>query len=144
MKLKILYHLDLLFLKTHNKSMLEEWRRKLREASQGRAVLVEGKRDRWALQRFGIKNVFTLEGKRLSDLPDLLEDFREVVLLFDLDKHGERINTKVKEILEKQGYILIEDFREELRNKGIIYVEDLHGEVGGPDCSTGAGQAYKA
>ncbi len=41
--------------------------------SQSSAVLVEGKRDRQALQRLGIKNIFTLEGKRLTDLPNLLE-----------------------------------------------------------------------
>lgn len=124
--------------------MLEDWKKRLRDASQSRAVLVEGKRDRWALQKFGVKNIFTLEGKRFTDLPDLLEGFGEVILLFDLDKHGERINAKVKEILEKQGYILIEDFREELRNKGILYVEDIDGEICSPNCPTGAGQAHKA
>ncbi len=124
--------------------MLEDWLKRLRELSQRDAVLVEGKRDRQALQRFGIKNIFTLEGKRFADLPDLLEGFERVVLLFDLDKHGERINTKVKEILKKQGYILIEDFREELRGRGIIYVEDIDGEIHSPNPSTGAGQAHKA
>lgn len=121
------------------KGMLEEWKRKLREASQNRAVLVEGKRDRMVLQRYGVRNIFTLEGKRLTDLPDLLEGFGEVVLLLDLDRHGERIKAKVGEILKKQGYILIEDFREELREKGIICVEDIDGEISGPDHVAGAG-----
>ncbi len=119
--------------------MLEGWLKKLREVSQNSAVLVEGKKDRQALQKLGIKNIFTLEGKRLTDLPDLLEGFEKVVLLFDLDKHGERINSKVKEILTKQGYILIEDFREELRTKGIIYVEDIDGKGRTSKRTDGAG-----
>ncbi len=120
--------------------MLEEWLKELRKVSESSAVIVEGKRDRQALQKLGIKNIFTLEGKRLTDLPDLLEGFEKVVLLFDLDKHGERINSKVKEILTKQGYILIEDFREELRSRGILYVEDIDGEIRNLRCTDGAGQ----
>ncbi len=108
--------------------MLEEWIKKLREASKDKAVLVEGKRDKRALSKFGVRNIFTLEGKRLSDLPDLLEGYSEVILLLDLDKHGERIKEKVKTILESQGYILIEELREELRSMGIIHVEDIDGE----------------
>jgi len=119
--------------------MFEEWLKRLREISNNSAVLVGGKRDRQALQKFGVKNIFTLEGKRLTDLPDLLEGFERVLLLFDLDKHGERINSKVKEILSKQGYILIEDFREELRSRRILYVEDINGEIRDLRCTDGAG-----
>lgn len=108
--------------------MLREWLQKLREASKTRAVLVEGKRDKQALLRHGVKNIFTLEGKRFSDLPELLEGFSEVILLFDLDKHGERINSKVKALLSSQGYILIEDLREELRRLGIMFVEEIDGK----------------
>ena len=109
---------------------MKEWLDKLRNASKDSAVLVEGKRDKRALQKYGIKNVITLEGKRFTELPDLLEGFSRVILLFDLDKHGERIKEKVKEILTKQGYILIEDFREELRHMGINFVEDIDGKGG--------------
>jgi 5S rRNA maturation endonuclease (ribonuclease M5) len=124
--------------------MLEEWAKRLREASQTRAVLVEGKRDREALKRLGIKNIFTLEGKRFADLPDLLEGFQEVILLFDLDPHGERINSKVKEILAREGYILIEEFREDLRNTGINFVEELYGKGCGAERPSGSGQDDKA
>jgi len=124
--------------------MLEGWLKRLREASKRSAVLVEGKRDRRALQCLGVKNIFTLEGKRFSDLPDLLEGFKEVVLLFDLDKHGERINLKVKEILTSQGYILIEDFREELKELGILFVEDIYGEGSSLKCTPRTGQVDKA
>ncbi|MCS7171054.1 MAG: toprim domain-containing protein [Aquificaceae bacterium] len=123
--------------------MLKSWIERLCEASRENAVLVEGKRDRERLQKYGIKNIFTLEGKRFSDLPDILEGFQRVILLIDLDKNGEKINKKVKEILEKQGYILIEDFREELRKIGITFVEELNGEVGHTKCAPCSGQAHK-
>ncbi|MFN3598342.1 MAG: toprim domain-containing protein [Aquificaceae bacterium] len=123
--------------------MLREWIKRLREASKSSAVLVEGKRDRRALAKFGIKNLFTLEGKRFSDLPDFLEGYREVILLFDLDKHGERINQKVKTLLGSQGYILIEEFREELRKIGILYVEDIDGKKWRANRLDGTGQDNK-
>ncbi|MFN3870504.1 MAG: toprim domain-containing protein [Aquificaceae bacterium] len=119
--------------------MLGDWIKRLKEASKSRAVLVEGKRDREALVKLGVRNIFTLEGKRFSDLPDLLEGYREVILLFDLDKHGERINQRVKTLLASQGYILIEEFREELRKNGILYVEDLNGEKWSTNRSDGTG-----
>ncbi|MDW8294070.1 MAG: toprim domain-containing protein [Aquificaceae bacterium] len=124
--------------------MLRCWMERLREASKEGAVLVEGKRDREALQRYGVKHLFTLEGKRFSDLPDLLEGFEKVILLFDLDEQGERIKKKVKEILGREGYILIEDFREELRVLGITFVEELYGKVLGAERFACSGQAHKA
>lgn len=124
--------------------MLEDWFERLRQASKDSAVLVEGKRDRQVLERFGVKNVYTLEGKRFTDLPDLLEGFQKVVLLFDLDKKGETIKEKVKNILEKQGYILIEEFREELRRTGILCVEDLYGKIFTTNTATGGRQTHKA
>mgnify|MGYP001773029379 CR=1 FL=1 len=117
--------------------------RDLREASKDRAVLVEGKRDRESLIKLGIKNVFTLGGKRFADLPDMLEDFSEVILLFDLDKHGERINRKVRDILSTQGYILIEDFRERMRGLNLLFVEELYEKVRDADSYSGTGQAHK-
>ena len=46
--------------------MLADWIQRLREASKDRAVLVEGKRDKQALSKLGIKYVFTLEDKSLD------------------------------------------------------------------------------
>ncbi|MCS6957793.1 MAG: toprim domain-containing protein [Aquificaceae bacterium] len=122
---------------------MKEWMDRLRNASKDSAVLVEGKRDKRALQKYGIKNIITLEGKRFTELPDLLEGFSRVILLFDLDKHGERIKEKVKEILTKQGYILIEEFREELRHMGINFVEDIDGKSGCVERTSDTGQAHK-
>ncbi len=101
----------------------------LKKTSKSSVVLVEGKRDKYALEYVGVKNVFTIGGLRLTDLPDVLEGYSHVVLLFDLDKHGERLTQKVRNILSREGYILIEEFRKKLRDIGITHMEELHERV---------------
>ncbi len=108
---------------------LNDWIKKLKEIQSEAIILVEGKNDKKALAKFSIKNVLDLSGKRYADLVDLLEGKTEkVVLLFDLDPHGERINEKVKELLTSQGFEVIEDFRNFLRKLNIIHIEDLDGK----------------
>ena len=105
---------------------LKDWAEKLKDLSQTYPVLVEGKRDRDALLRLGISNVITLGGKRIADLPDILEgSWRGAILLYDLDKQGDRIEEKVKRVLRDQGFHVIEVFREYLREVGIIHIEEL-------------------
>ena len=117
--------------------------RSLSEASKECILLVEGKRDKQALERLGVKNILTIGGIRLRDLPDILEGYSCVILLFDLDKHGERLTEKVKDILSREGYILIERFRDALKELGIMYVEELYEEVGCSKHTSFTGQADK-
>ncbi len=112
------------------KDNLKSFVKSLSEASKTSAVLVEGKRDKWALESLGVKNIFTIAGIRLTDLPDLLEGFSNVILLFDLDKHGESLFKKARLILSREGYILIEDYREKLKEFGITCVEDIYEKIG--------------
>jgi len=108
---------------------LVDWIKKLKEFQKEAIILVEGKNDKKALAKFSIKNVLDLSGKRYGDLIDLLEGKTEkVVLLFDLDPHGERINQKIKKLLTSQGFEVIEDFRNFLKKLNIIHIEDLNGE----------------
>ncbi|MEN3034209.1 MAG: toprim domain-containing protein [Aquificaceae bacterium] len=106
-------------------SKLHSWIDELSRAKG--VVLVEGRNDLRALARFGIKNIKTIEARRLRDLPDLLEGFSQVILLFDNDSHGERLTQKVKSFLTREGYIVNESFRERLKELGVICVEDLNG-----------------
>ena len=108
---------------------LKDWIKKLKEIQEEAIILVEGKNDKRALLRFSIKNVLDLSGKRYADILDMLENKTEkVVLLFDLDSHGERINSKMKDLLTSQGFEVIEDFRNFLKELNIIHIEDLDGE----------------
>jgi len=51
----------------------------------------------------------------------------KVILLFDLDPHGERINTKMKELLASQGFLVDENFRNFLKKWNIIHIEEING-----------------
>lgn len=106
----------------------KEWLKELKKESRGAIILVEGKNDKRALNKFSIENILDLSGKRFSDIPDLLEGkWKKVVLLFDLDPHGERINQKIKELLNSQGFIVEEKFRNFLKKLNIIHIEDING-----------------
>ncbi|RUM31151.1 MAG: topoisomerase [Aquifex sp.] len=106
----------------------KEWLKELKKESKEAIILVEGKNDKKALNRFSIKNILDLSGKRFSDIPDLLEGkWEKVILLFDLDPHGERINQKIKELLSSQGFIVEEKFRNFLKKLNIIHIEDING-----------------
>ncbi len=108
---------------------LKDWIKKLKEFQKEAVILVEGKNDKKALAKFSVKNVLDLSGKRFADVVDLLEGKTEkVVLLFDLDPHGERINRKMKGLLISQGFAVVEDFRNFLKELNIIHIEDLDGE----------------
>lgn len=104
----------------------KDWLKKLKMASENLVVLVEGKRDVQALEKYGIRNIMDLSGKRFADIPDLIEGkYEGAILLFDLDEKGERINSNMGQILRSQGFVVMEDFREFLKEKGIEYIEDI-------------------
>ncbi len=103
-----------------------DWLKKLKSHSRNLVILVEGKRDVQALKKYGIRNIMDLSGKRFADIPDLLEGkYSGVILLFDLDEKGERINSNIGKILRSQGFEVREDFREFLRGEGIRNIEEL-------------------
>lgn len=113
---------------TDEPKTLNEWIKKLKEVSKEAIVLVEGKNDKKALAKFSIKNVLDLSGKRYADVVDLLEGtWEKVILLFDLDEHGERINQKMKELLVSQGFLVDENFRNFLKKWNIIHIEEING-----------------
>ncbi len=114
----------------------EDWISKLKEQSQqpDTVILVEGKRDKEKLNKLGIQNVIDLKGRRYYDvLEDIADHYHNVILLFDLDKHGERIFNKFKYMLEKEGIKTDSKFREYLKNLNIEEVEDLPEVTDGTD-----------
>ncbi len=94
------------------------------------AVLVEGKRDRRALERLGIENVIDLKGRKFHDVAEYLsENFKGVVLLTDFDPEGEGIFSKLSRILKRYGLKVDGSFREELRQTGVKFVEKITEEL---------------
>jgi len=107
--------------------ILDEWIEKLRGISEkdGVVIVVEGKKDAYKLQRLGIKNLYQIKGKRFYDILEELENSSHVVILTDLDKHGEKMFSRLKFILEREGIPADGRFRQELRGLGIKHIEDI-------------------
>ncbi|WP_457622878.1 toprim domain-containing protein [Persephonella sp.] len=105
----------------------EDWKNKLLQTSLNpkTVILVEGKRDKYNLRKIGIKNVIPLQGKKFYDILEIVEDCNEVILLFDLDKQGEKIFLKFYKILRREGIPVNIEFREYLKNFGVKEIENL-------------------
>ncbi|MEJ5173259.1 MAG: toprim domain-containing protein [Hydrogenothermaceae bacterium] len=107
---------------------LEDWKKVLRDkSSENRVcVLVEGKRDFVKLSSFNIQNIYTLKGKRFYDVVEEIIDNCDVcIILFDLDKHGEKMTLKFSQLLSSEGVEIDTSFREFLRNFNIEEIENI-------------------
>lgn len=84
-------------------------------------IIVEGKRDRKSLEKFGIKNIFEIN-KGLFEVIEEIESFDfegELVILTDFDKEGLDLYKKLKIICERKG-IKVND-----RLRNILYKSEL-------------------
>ena len=96
-------------------------------ALEDAVILVEGPRDKRALEALGIKQpIIWTRGARLQALIEALSEYvEEVVILFDLDEEGERLAREARELCELYGLKRNLEFRRLLLGLGIIHVEDL-------------------
>ncbi len=93
---------------------------------EGWVVLVEGKRDKMALERFDIGPVYTMKGRKFHDIAEeLSEKYEGVIILTDLDRTGEDIYRKLSRILESYGLKIDGSFREDLKRSGVKFVEKI-------------------
>lgn len=109
-------------------STINQWIEALRETSKqsGVCVLVEGKRDFIRLSSFGIENIYTLKGKRFYDVvEEILENCERCIILFDTDKHGQKMTEKFSSLLSAEGIQVDLSFREFLKNFGQIEIENI-------------------
>jgi len=69
-------------------------------------VIVEGKKDKKALENLGFKKIITLTKPIYKEVEDIKE--KEVILLVDLDKEGRKIYSKLKKSLNR-NHIKVDD-----------------------------------
>jgi len=94
----------------------------------GTIIVVEGKRDRVALERFGIFNVYDLKGRNFHTFAEFIADTIKpslVILLTDFDPEGEEIGKKLKSVFYKYNLNVDTSFRETLRETGIKFIEEI-------------------
>ena len=90
--------------------------RKLRESST--AVIVEGIKDKLALEELGIKNIITLNKRPLFEIVEEVSDnYEKCAILTDLDKEGKKLFGKLNSGLSLHGVKVDNHFREFLFKK---------------------------
>lgn len=103
---------------------MKEWLEKLR--SSKKLIIVEGKKDKFALERLGIKNVISISRKPLYSFIDLI-NAKEVIILTDLDRTGKKLYSVLKHNLQAKGIKIDNYFREYLFKKSkITQIEGLY------------------
>ncbi len=101
---------------------LEDWIESLRKTDK--LVIVEGKKDKKALENIGIKKIVTISNKSLLYLEQIND--KEVIILTDLDSHGKKLYSKIKNNLQKRGIKVDNKFREFLFKKTrITFIESI-------------------
>ena len=90
-------------------------------------IIVEGKKDRAALNKFGITNIIELTKKPLFRVVEEVSDSnKECIILTDLDKKGKELYGKLNSDLQKHGVKIDNSFRNFLfKNTKIRQIEGL-------------------
>jgi len=75
-------------------------------------IIVEGKKDKIALEELGLKNIITLSKKPIYKIiEEVSEKNKEVVILTDLDKEGKQLFGKLNQGLQYHGVKVDNKFR---------------------------------
>lgn len=104
---------------------IDDWAEALR--SSNKLVLVEGKKDRQALNCLGITNIKTIAQKPLfKTVEESANASAEVVILTDLDREGRKYYSYLKHHLQKNGIKVDKKFREFLfANTEVTQIEAM-------------------
>lgn len=76
-------------------------------------VIVEGRKDRIALEKLGLKNIIELSKKPLYQIvEEIASGNKEVIILTDLDKKGKELYGKLSRDMQKFGVRINNELRE--------------------------------
>ena len=89
-------------------------------------VIVEGKKDKIALEKFGIKNIVTLNKKPLFEIiENISSKNKDCIILTDLDKTGKKLYGKLNHGLQQFGVKVDNNFRNLLYKTKLRQIEGL-------------------
>ena len=91
-------------------------------------VIVEGKKDKIALQKLGLSNIIELSKKPIFQIvEDIANSNDECVILTDLDKEGKQLYSKLNSNLQRNGVKVNNKFREFLvKHSKLRQIEGLY------------------
>jgi len=77
----------------------------IKNKTLGTTIIVEGKKDKAALEKLGIGSILTISGKDNNKLLDVLKkkNINRVIVLTDFDKEGEKRYKEILKVFEKNG-----------------------------------------
>ncbi len=104
---------------------IRDWIKNLRETKK--LIVVEGKKDKQALARFGINNTITIANKATyKSIEEISNKNKDCILLLDLDKEGKKLFSKMRHHLQKNGVKIDNKFRNFLFKKTkLSHIEGL-------------------
>ncbi len=89
---------------------LEEWIAKLRKEQP--LIIVEGPKDKAALEKLGLKNIIILKGKPLYKIVEQVsEQTNSCLILTDLDSEGKKLYSRLKKDLQRHKVKVDDRFR---------------------------------
>jgi len=105
----------------------KQLKRALEELDEKEAVIiVEGKKDKEALQRIGVKNRIKLVNRSPAELSRAISDEKEAIILTDFDEAGEEICKRVEESLSSYSIKADTELRKRLhRIIGVANFESI-------------------
>ena len=100
------------------------------EKAEGSLIVVEGKKDKAALQQLGFTNIFVINetGKSLSETIEEIEGMasqNKVCILTDFDKKGKSLYITLKSKFSERGVRLDNSLRSMLLKMRISHIEGL-------------------
>ena len=97
----------------------------------GILVIVEGKKDKAALEKFSIKNIMQLSKKPIFEIIEhISNNNKECIILTDLDKKGKELYGKLNSGLQQRGVKIDDSFRNFLfKNTKLRQIEGLENYI---------------
>ncbi len=94
------------------------------EKTKSTLILVEGIKDKQALESLGFTRVITLKNRPLFEVVESIEE-KEIILLTDLDKEGKKLFSILRKGLERRGVKTNNNLRRILARLGVKTIESL-------------------
>jgi dTMP kinase len=111
------------------KKEFEEFIEELKIESKEKIVLVEGIKDKEALESLGIKNIITLKKPLYKIIEDIVETKKECIILTDLDKKGKQLYARLSSKLKQFGVKIDNKFREFLFKTKLRQIEGINSHL---------------
>lgn len=103
---------------------IDEWLESLKASNK--TIIVEGKKDKRALEHFGIGNIVTLSKYPLYRITeDVASSSKQVIILTDFDRKGKELYRKLSSGLQHLGVKIDHNFREFLYHQKLSHIEGL-------------------